>query len=137
MSPRSHLRALTLRVGNPPPGDHQVNVARCDRLFIAKRIPMQNLSFKKVNDGGKSDVRMRAHIDALARRKGGRTHVIEKDPRTEHSLRWRRQHAPHDHFAKILVPGPKQLIHALAGPVYIAGLFGAFREIAHDWLPGE
>ena len=78
--------AFTFRMGDATAGHHQVNVAGADGLEAADGIPMENLALEQVGHGCYANVRMRAHIDALPRRKIRRPHFIKKDPGANHFL---------------------------------------------------
>ena len=55
-----------LRVRDAAPGIHPVHIARLDRLRRAQRVAVKDLAFEQIRDGGEIDVRMRAHVEALA-----------------------------------------------------------------------
>ena len=80
---------------NAPSRGHPVNRARLDRLHAAETIAMNDRAGKQIGDRGQADVRMGPHVDALARRQLGRSHLIEKDERSDATPLQRRQHAAH------------------------------------------
>ncbi len=45
---------------------------------------MQDLAVEQIGDRGEPDVRMRAHVDALAGQELGRPHLVEEDERADH-----------------------------------------------------
>jgi hypothetical protein len=65
------------------PGDHPVDRARADRLHEAQRIPVHDLAREKVGDGGEPDMRMRAHVHALARLQRRGPEMVEEHEGTE------------------------------------------------------
>ena len=73
------------------PGRHQVHGSRLDQLAVAQAVAMHDLAFEQVGDRREADVRMRPHVDAAARRKHGRAHVIEKHERPDHAALGRGQ----------------------------------------------
>ena len=56
---------------------------------------MQDLAFEKVGDGGKADVRVRAHVESLPRRQRHRPHLVEEHIRADGALLRRGQDAAH------------------------------------------
>ncbi len=58
-------------------------------------------AFEKIGDGGKTDVRMRPHIDASSRRELHRTEMIEKNERSDHLGRKGRQQSLHQEAADV------------------------------------
>ena len=52
---------------------------------------MQDLAFEKIGDRGKADVRMRTHIEALARGERHGAHLVEKHERADRALACRGQ----------------------------------------------
>ncbi len=71
-------------------GRHQVYRARSNHLFIPEAVAVHDLALEQVGYGRQANVWMRPHLDALARRKLGRPHVIEKDERAHHATLSRR-----------------------------------------------
>jgi hypothetical protein len=59
------------------------------------------IACEKVGDGGEADMRMRPHVDASPRRKLHRAEMIEKNERTDHLDRMRRQQALHQQPADV------------------------------------
>src|SRR6267378_1459687 len=59
-------------------GGHPVDVARLDALHRSRAVAVHLRTLEQVRDRGEPDMRMRAHIDALTRRKVDRAEVIEK-----------------------------------------------------------
>src|SRR5256886_14045438 len=68
-------------------GGHPVDITRGDRLHRAEAVTVQDFAFEQIGDRRQAYVRMRAHVDAAARRENGRTHVIEKNEWTDHPVR--------------------------------------------------
>ena len=77
------------------PGRHPVDVARPDRLHAADAVAMQDLAFEEIGHGGEADVRMRPHVEPLARRQRHRPHLVEEDEGTDAALLRCRQRAAH------------------------------------------
>ena len=92
---RAQLRRGALGVGDAAPGVHPVDVAGLDRLRRAQRVAMEDLAFEQIGDGGEVDVRMRAHVEALARFEARRAELVPEDERPDHALLDRRQRAAH------------------------------------------
>jgi hypothetical protein len=80
---------------------HPVHVAGHDRHRAAEAVAMHDLAFEEIGDGGKPDVRVRAHVNALARAELRRSHVIEKDEGPDHAAAGRGQRAPNGKAAKV------------------------------------
>ena len=85
-------------------GGHPVDRTRPDCLHRAEAVAVNDLAFEQVGDGGETDVRMRADVDALTGGEIGRAHVVEEDERPDHSPHRRRQDPPHDEAAEIALP---------------------------------
>ena len=81
-------------------GRHEVHGAGLNQLPIAQAVAMHDLAFEQIRDRREPDVRMRAHGDAVARRKHGGPHVIEKHERPDHAPLRRRQHAANVELAE-------------------------------------
>ena len=62
---------------------------------------MHDLAVEEVGHGGEPDMRMRAHVDALAEEELGRPHLVEEDERPDHLPLRRRQRAAHLEAAEI------------------------------------
>src|SRR5262249_3075841 len=56
---------------------------------------MHDLAVKQITDGGKPDMRMRPHIDAVAGFEYGRAEMIEEDEGPDHARTRRRQRPMH------------------------------------------
>ena len=69
--PRSGLaqrRRRTLRVHDAAAGGHPVQLARPDDLLEAEAVAVHDLALDQPGEGRQADVRMRPHVDTLARR---------------------------------------------------------------------
>ena len=64
---------------------------------------MHDLAFEQIRERGETDVRMRAHVDALrnAGREFDRTEMIEEDERPDAAPLAERQHASHGESAQV------------------------------------
>ena len=56
---------------------------------------MHDLAVEQIGDGGEPDMRMRAHVEAVAGLEHGRPEMIEEHERADHARLRRRQRAPH------------------------------------------
>src|SRR5690554_2290342 len=90
-----NLRAFPFRMHNTMPGHHQIDIARADGLQAPEGIAMQYFAFKQVSDGSNTNMRVRAHIDAVAGRKVRRAHVIKENPGPDHLLPHYRKYSSH------------------------------------------
>ena len=96
-----HLLAVaTLHVGRPfgmgdaAAGGHQVHRAGLDLLDVALAVAVHDAAVEQIADGGKPDMRMRAHVHALAGHELHRAEMIEEDERPDHLPLAVRQRAP-------------------------------------------
>ena len=96
-----HLAALALGMDDAAPGRHQVDLAGLDGERRAQAVAMEHLALEQIGDGGEPDVRVRAHVDALADQELGRPHLVEEDEGPDHLLLRGRQGAPHLETAEI------------------------------------
>jgi len=82
------LPALQVRralgMGDAAARGHQVHRARLDLLDIALAVTVHDRAVEQIGDGGKPDMRMRAHVHALAGHELHRPEMIEKDERADH-----------------------------------------------------
>ena len=62
---------------------------------------MHDFAVKKISDGGKPDMRMRAHVEPVAGAEFGRSEMIEEDEWPDHARARRGQGAPHGEVAEI------------------------------------
>ncbi len=62
---------------------------------------MHDLAVEQVGDGGKPDMRMRPHVDAVAGVEHRRPEMVEEDERPDHARMPRRQRAMHLEAAEI------------------------------------
>ena len=94
-------------VGDAASGDHDIDRAGSQGLVHAQRVGMVHLAFEQIGQGGQADMRVRAHIHAIAGREGRRAHFIEEDERPDPAALGRRQDAGDGKSAQILAP-PRQ-----------------------------
>ncbi len=85
------LARRSFRMGNAAPRGHPIHRARTNGLLEAQTVAVDDLTLDHVRDRGQPDVRVRAHIQATARRKVARSQVIEKAKRPQVLARRRRQ----------------------------------------------
>ena len=83
-------------------GGHPVHIAWADVLHGSKAVAMPQRAFEQIRNRGKTDVRMRANVDALALRELRRPHMIEEHERSDAARRKLRQHAADGEAAKIV-----------------------------------
>src|SRR5690606_27012596 len=133
---RRDLRAFPLGMGDSPASYHQVDITGPDGLVTAHRIPVQYLALEEVGHGGNTDVWMRTNVDAFARGKIRRPHVIKEDPGADHSLLRRWQQTPHREPAKIRDPGAQDLLDGAAWRFDgIALLLCVLQGVTHGTAP--
>ena len=97
------ISARALGVHNTLASCHQIDRVFPDGLFETEAVTMKNFAVEQIRNRGKTNVRVRPNIDAVAGRKGGGSHVIEENERTYHSPYRRRQHAAHAETAQLFV----------------------------------
>src|SRR5690349_7586279 len=85
-------------------GSHPVDVARLDGLHDAETVTVEHAALEQVGDGGKADVRMRPHIDALSRCKIHRAHVVEEDEGSNLASARVGQYAAYRETAEVMRP---------------------------------
>jgi hypothetical protein len=66
-------------------GGHPVDLARADRHGGAETVAVHDLAVEQEGHGGKSDMWMRPHVDALAALEFGRPEMVEEDERADHA----------------------------------------------------
>ena len=76
-------------------GGHQVHRAGLDLLDVALAVAVHDAAVEQIGDGGKPDMRMRAHVHALAGDELHRPEMIEEDEGPDHLPLAMRQRAPH------------------------------------------
>src|SRR4051794_25120053 len=76
-------------------GGHQVHRAGLDLLDVALAVAVHDAAVEQIADGGKADMRMRAHVHALAGHELHRAKMVEEDKRADHLPFAMRQRAPH------------------------------------------
>jgi len=76
-------------------GVHPVHVAGADRLCGAQSIAVENLAFEQVRHRRQIDVRMRAHIEALAYGEMPGAELVPENERPDHAFFDRRQSTAH------------------------------------------
>ena len=131
----AHLIALALGVDDALPCHHQVDITGADRLQAAEGVPVQYLALKQVGDRADTDMRVRAHIDALPGGEIRGPHMIEEDPWPDHLLLSARQGAPHREPAQLLRLGLNQLLDGATALDEITLLLRGLGQIAHSYPP--
>ena len=97
---------------------------------------MHDLAVEQVGDGRKPDMRMRAHVDALAEEELGRAHLVPEDERADHLALGRGQGAADLEAAEVAGAGHDHGLDRIAGEA-VAGL-GILRGLpAHVSCPGR
>ncbi len=129
------FRSGSLRMDDPPAGDHEVDFTRLYRLDHAEIVAMQDLAFEQVGDRRQVDMRMRTDVNPVTRCEFSRPGMVEKDKRADHFTLRCGQAAPDgktaeillvrfdDHFDRLTRPGRTFLIH------------GILQQIAHQRKP--
>ena len=74
---------------------HQVHRAGLDFLDVALAVAVHDAAVEQIGDGGKPDMRMRAHVHALAGHELHRAEMIEEDEGADHLALAVRQRAAH------------------------------------------
>ena len=74
---------------------HQVHGAGLDLLDVALAVAVHDRAVEQIGDGGKPDMRVRAHVHALAGDELHRPEMIEEDEGPDHLPLAVRQRAPH------------------------------------------
>src|SRR5580692_388981 len=82
-------------------GGHPVHRAGPDRHRGAKTVAMHDLAVEQVGHGGKPDMRVRPHVDAVAGFEHRRPEMVEEDERPDHARATRWQRAMHLEAAQI------------------------------------
>jgi hypothetical protein len=78
-----------------------LNTAGPNRDRGAEAVAMHDLAVEQEGDGGKPDMRMRPHVDAVPGAELGRPEMVEDDERPDHARAPRRQRAMHLKAAEI------------------------------------
>src|SRR4029077_10134843 len=91
-------------VHDAAPRRHPIDLTRTDRRHDAKAVAVHDLAVEHIGHRRKPDMRVRPHIEALARLKFRRPEMIEEDERAEHARRRRRQRAAHREIAEVYRP---------------------------------
>src|SRR5258705_551225 len=76
-----------------PPGGHPVHGPGGYGGHAAEAVAMHDLAVEQVGHGRKPDMRVRAHVDALAGAEFRRSHMVEEDEGTDHAALRRGQRA--------------------------------------------
>ncbi len=84
---------VALAVGDAAARRHPVDVAGIDFLHAAQRVAVHLRPVEQIGDGGQSNMGMRPHIDALARREIHRAEIVEEDKGPDAAPRNLRQQA--------------------------------------------
>src|SRR3979411_1220028 len=74
----------TLRMRYTAAGGHQVHGAGLYLLDVALAVAMHDAAVEKIGDGGEPDMRMRAHVHAIAGHELHRSEIIEEDEGADH-----------------------------------------------------
>ena len=85
LAPISELVIGAFGVDDAASGGHPVNRPGLDGLHAAETIPMNDRALEQVGHGGKTDVRMRTHVDPCSRR--ARAQQVPSDQRRRTALR--------------------------------------------------
>ena len=118
-------------MGNAAPGGHQVHRAGGDLERIALAVAMHDAAIEQVGDGGKSDVRVRAHVEPLPSDELNRSHLIEEDEGTDHLALAMRQRAAHrEAVAEIAYARNNDELERVAGS-FVAEHWIGRRQPAH------
>ncbi|ENN89042.1 hypothetical protein RHSP_01992 [Rhizobium freirei PRF 81] len=97
------------------PGRHQVDVAGADDFGRAEAVEMTDFAVEQIGDGGKPDVRMRAHVERFARPQDRRPHAVEEDERPHQPPPAARKRAPHRKTAKVAGARNDEVLDRVAG----------------------
>ena len=108
-------RGRAFRMGDAAPGRHQVHGAGRDLQRIAFAVAMHDAAVEQIGHGRKPDVRMRAHVHALAGDELHRSHLIEEDEGTDHLPLAVRQRAAHFEAAEIARARHDDQLQRIAG----------------------
>ena len=106
--------ALALRMHDAAPRHHQVDVAGANRLQVAERIAVQDLTLEQVGHRRQVHMGMRAHVDALSGREVRRPHLVEEYPRPDHVASRIRQGTAHRKTAEVGLLRLDQLLDCAA-----------------------
>jgi hypothetical protein len=127
--------ALGMR--NAAPGSHEVHRPRGNLERIALAVAVHDAAVKKIGDGRKPDVGMRANIHASASDELHRPHLIKEDERTHHLASGVRQRAVHGKtVAQIAHARNNDQVEHIAAP-FIAEYRVLCRHPAHCILPSS
>ena len=77
------VRRSPFRMDDTATGGHPIDITGPDRLFEAEAVAMHNFALEQIRHGGEADMRVGAHIDALAGWKTRGAQMIEKDKRSD------------------------------------------------------
>ena len=92
------LRARSRRalgMGDAAAGGHQVHGAGRISSDVALAVAMHDAAVEQIGDGGEPDMRMRAHVHALAGDELHRPELVEEDEGADHLALAVRQRAAH------------------------------------------
>src|SRR5580704_13732024 len=82
-------------------GGHPVDRAWTDRQRRAETVAVDDLAVEQIADSRQTDMRMRAHIDAVAGAEHRRAEMVKEDERSDHARIRRGQRAVHRNAAEI------------------------------------
>ena len=108
------LRRRALGMDDAAAGRHQVQLAGADRQRRAEAVAVHDLAVEQVGDGGKPDVRVRAHVDAGADQELGRSHLVEEDEGADHLPAHRGQRTAHREAAEVAGARHDDLLDGIA-----------------------
>jgi hypothetical protein len=89
------VRRGSLGVSDAAPRGHPVDLARPDGDGAADAVAMHDLAGEQIGHGGKPDMRMRAHVEALPAAEFHRPHFVKKNERADHAALCRGQRPAH------------------------------------------
>ena len=92
---------------------HPIDLAGIDHLVCSQTVTVLKLSFIKVGDGSKANMRVWTHINTLIRQEFRRASLIEKDERSHHLSLGRRQGPTYLEPTKVSCAGDDQRFNVL------------------------
>src|SRR4051812_7107245 len=93
MARGAHRIVGALTMGDAAPRRHPVDIAGLDFLHRAQSVAMHLRAFEQIGDGGKTDMRVGAHVDTLAGRKIHRPEIVKEYEGADAAPRYLRQQA--------------------------------------------
>src|SRR6478736_3164052 len=95
------LRPRAFGMDNAAPGGHPVHFTGLDRHCSTEAVPVHDLAIEKIGNRGKPDVRVRPHVESVARAEFGRPEMVEENEWANHARPRRGQRTPHGEVAKV------------------------------------